>query len=157
MVLAALLLVTACRETPRSAPAPVEEAAPAPAPAAGAAPEPEARWDPWADAASRGIDFRAVGNEPGWYLELDDERSMRLLYAYGEMQATVPAPQPRVTATVTTLESSGDGHVMKVEITAGPCSDGMSDQSYPLNVSVDIDGTALRGCGRWLTTPPSSL
>src|SRR5688572_8216226 len=36
--------------------------------------------DPWLEATGRGIDFRAVGQEPGWYLEIDSERSMHLVY-----------------------------------------------------------------------------
>src|SRR5688572_27332616 len=30
------------------------------------------RPDPWREARGRGIDFRAIGQEPGWYLEIDD-------------------------------------------------------------------------------------
>src|SRR4051812_21379630 len=70
-------VVTACRKAP-APPAPVTTAA-EPAPST-----PRATWDPWEDARSRGIDLRALGNEPGWFLEIDNEKWMRLLYAYGE-------------------------------------------------------------------------
>src|SRR5688500_19395613 len=50
------------------------------------------RRDPWREAAERGIDFRAIGQEPGWYLEVDDGRSMRLVYDYGERNVITPAP-----------------------------------------------------------------
>jgi uncharacterized membrane protein len=115
--------------------------------------EPRAPWDPWNDAASRGIDFRAVGNEPGWYLEVDHEGAMRVLWAYGEQQATVPATKPVARGSITTVESTAAGHSIKADIEPGPCNDGMSDQSYPLNVTVVADGTRLRGCGRWLHQP----
>jgi uncharacterized membrane protein len=68
--------------------------------------------------------------------------------------ATVPPPKPRVAGDITTFESSGDGHAIKADVTPGPCTDGMSDQSYPLNVVVTVDGSQLRGCGRWLTVAP---
>ena len=139
-LLVILGLVAGCRKTEP----------PAPASTADAPPPTGATWDPWEEAKSRGIDFRAVGNEPGWFLEIDNEKWMRLLYAYGERQATVPVTTPVTTAGTTRIESSGGGHALKVEITAGPCSDGMSDQSYPLSVTVEIDGTPLRGCGRAL-------
>ena len=113
--------------------------------------EPRAPWDPWNDAAVRGIDFRAVGNEPGWYLEVDHEGVMRILWSYGEQQATVPATKPTVRGSVTTFESSAGGHALRADIAPGPCNDGMSDQSYPLNVIVVVNGSTLRGCGRWLT------
>ena len=143
---AALLALSACGGT---APPPAEAPSPEPTPAAEGPAEPGATWDPWADAQSRGIDFRAVGNEPGWYLEVDRER-IRLLYAYGEQQATVPATPPTVEGDVTTFASTANGRTLRAVVTPGPCSDGMSDLTYPLAVVVTIDGMELRGCGRWL-------
>jgi uncharacterized membrane protein len=126
----------------------------APAPPA-SEPEPQAgtpaaRQDPWDEARSRGIELRAVGNEPGWYLEVDEQAMMKLVYAYGERQANMPSPTARVADGVTTYDGVSDGHVMRVVIRTETCSDGMSDLSYPLAVSVAIDDVALRGCGRWL-------
>jgi putative lipoprotein len=137
------LLLTGCRNAPSPPP-------PAAAPADPAPPTAGATWDPWEEAKARGIEFRAVGNEPGWFLEIDNERWMRLLYAYGERVATVPVPKAVTTGSTTTFTSSGGGHDLQVVISPGPCSDGMSDMSYPLTVSVDIDHAPLRGCGRWL-------
>ena len=150
-VLLVALALSAC-----AAPPPPPAPPPAAAPVAQAAPvEPRVPWDPWQDAASRGIDFRAVGNEPGWYLEVDYEGAMRILWAYGEQQATVPATRPIVRGSITTIESSGGGHTVRADVEPGPCNDGMSDQSYPLNVTVVVDGTTLRGCGRWLASRSS--
>jgi uncharacterized membrane protein/GNAT superfamily N-acetyltransferase len=143
---AAVLAFSACGTAPPRSQEPEPDAVPS---VDGPA-EPGAAWDPWADAQSRGIDFRAVGNEPGWYLEVDHERSMHLLYAYGEQQATVPAVPPTVEGDVTTFESSGSGRTLRAVVMPGPCSDGMSDLTYPLNVTVTIDTLELRGCGRWL-------
>ncbi|MGE3402553.1 MAG: GNAT family N-acetyltransferase [Vicinamibacterales bacterium] len=124
--------LAACRNAPREDPAV------------------EPQGDPWVEAQSRGIDFRAIGNEPGWYLEVDDQRSLHLVYAYGEQQATLPAVQPVVEGDVTTFESSADGRALRAVVTPGPCSDGMSDLTYPLTVTVTLDAMELRGCGRWL-------
>jgi putative lipoprotein len=144
VALVLLCLAAACRKAP-APPAPA--AAPeleTPPPAAGSS------WDPWEEAKSRGIEFRAVGNEPGWFLEIDNERWMRLLYAYGERVATLPVPKPVTAGGTTTFASSGAGHTLTVTVTPGPCSDGMSDMTYPLSVAVVIDEVPLRGCGRWL-------
>lgn len=143
----ALLIVPmlcGCRNT-----APPPDAGPAEPPVETSTTAPTS-WDPWQEARSRGIEFRAVGNEPGWFLEIDQEKWMRLLYAYGERMASTPVPMPTLDAGVTRYQSSGDGHTLDVKISDGPCSDGMSDQMYPLTVAVSIDGRDLRGCGRWL-------
>jgi uncharacterized membrane protein len=135
--------VAACRKAP--APAASPAAAPEPAPSV-----PGATWDPWEDARSRGIDVRALGNEPGWFLEIDNEKWMRLLYAYGERQATTPVPTPIVADGATTYEAEGGGHSLRAQFVEKTCSDGMSDQQYPLTVKVTIDGVDLNGCGRRL-------
>jgi uncharacterized membrane protein len=144
----AIIVIVAAAAACRKAPAP-------PAATTAAAPEPPpstpgATWDPWDDARSRGIDIRALGNEPGWFLEIDNEKWMRLLYAYGERQATTPVPKPVVANGTTTYESEGGGHMLRARISEQTCSDGMSDQSYPLTVAVTIDGVDLKGCGRRL-------
>jgi uncharacterized membrane protein len=136
--------VAACRKAPEPA-ASHPAAAPEPAPSV-----PGATWDPWEDARSRGIDVRALGNEPGWFLEIDNEKWMRLLYAYGERQATTPVPKPIVADGATIYEAEGGGHSLRAQFAESRCNDGMSDQEYPLTVTVTIDGVDLHGCGRRL-------
>lgn len=145
--LAVILIVVAaaaCRKAPTQ-PAANTATAPEPAPST-----PGATWDPWDEARSRGIDLRALGTEPGWFLEIDNEKWMRLLYAYGERQVTTPVPTPVVVDGTTTYEAEGGGHMLRARFTEETCSDGMSDQSYPLTVAVTIDGLDLHGCGRRL-------
>jgi hypothetical protein len=43
------------------------------------------------DAAARGAVFRAIGQEPGWHLEIHPERIV-LVYSNGEARAAVPNP-----------------------------------------------------------------
>jgi putative lipoprotein len=138
-----VVLVGACRNAP-----PAEQRAPEPS--IETSTTSPSKWDPWQDAKSRGIEFRAVGNEPGWFLEIDQQKWMRVLYAYGERMVTTPVPMPSTEGSVTRYQASGSGHALDITISDGPCSDGMSDQSYPLTVAVNLDGTELRGCGRWL-------
>lgn len=142
--LVAAMTILGCGRAPASVPASAESESTPQA----AAPAPVR--DPWTAARARGIEFRAVGNEPGWYLELDEQGITTLVYAYGERQVRMPTPRPRVAGGVTAYDSVTPEHALVVAIRMDACSDGMSDQSYPLAVSVTIDETALRGCGRWL-------
>ena len=108
------------------------------------------RREPWTEARERGVDFRAIGQEPGWYLEIDSGRSMRLVYDYGEMEASAPAPPPIVTERrITYTARSGDG-MLTVTIDEQPCQDGMSGQPFSHAVTVTLGSLALRGCGRSL-------
>ena len=140
------LLLGACRQVPAEPPVPAavpSDATP-----------PEVR-DPWLEATARGIDFRAVGQEPGWYLEVDNERSMHLAYDYAERTATTPVPAPVVKGDEMSFTAVTDAHRLAVLIEPRPCSDTMSGQRFPRTVTVTIDGQTLRGCGRSLTAPDS--
>lgn len=57
-------------------------------------PSPSPGPSPWDDARRRGVEFRAIGQEPGWMLEIDAGKSMYLLADYGEKKVTTPAPPP---------------------------------------------------------------
>jgi putative lipoprotein len=139
VVVGMALLIAACgqAETP---PAP----GPLPPPAS-----PPAPFDPWQNARERGIDFRAVGQEPGWYAEVDHERGIRLMYDYGEQVVVVPAAvQPTVREGTRMYSGAVDDHQLEIAIEDTACKDAMSGDAYPNTVTVNIDGRALRGCGR---------
>ena len=106
------------------------------------------RGDPWSDARGRGVDFRAVGQEPGWLLEIDNERGMHLAYDYGEKTATAPLPARTVDGSRTTYAAKTDAHELTVVIDAQPCQDVMSGESFAATVTVRIDGRTPTGCGR---------
>jgi uncharacterized membrane protein/GNAT superfamily N-acetyltransferase len=138
-VLLAFVLTSACR-----AAEPPPPPGPLPAPAS-----PPANFDPWQNARERGIDFRAVGQEPGWYVEVDHERGIRLNFDYGESMVVVSTPVQPGTRDGTQIYEGADGdHRMEVAIEATACKDAMSGADYPSTVTVNIDGRALRGCGR---------
>ena len=106
--------------------------------------------DPWQQAMERGIEFRAVGQEPGWVLEIDDGARMHLLYDYAEHEVTMPAPPPVRTDVSTTYEAATPMHRLRVVVEARPCADAMSGDASPVTVAVVIDGRTLGGCGRFL-------
>ncbi len=58
---------------------------------------------PWNRARREGIDFRAIGQEPGWHLEIRETERIRFVYEYGDREIVAPAPQPRLAAQRHTL------------------------------------------------------
>ena len=85
--------------------------------------------------------YKAVGTEPGWSLTV---RAARMDYAgdYGEVNIAEPTP-PDFRAAHGTYRSGK----LRLTISAGPCSDGMSDLTYRQTVRVTADGRTVSGCG----------
>ncbi|HSJ06194.1 MAG TPA: MliC family protein [Longimicrobiales bacterium] len=106
--------------------------------------------DPFTAALLRGVRFRAVGQEPGWYLEVEEAGAMRFVGDYGERTVITPAPAPTVTGERTEYRAVTDAHELHVLIEGRPCSDAMSGERFPATVTVTVDGDAYHGCGRWL-------
>jgi putative lipoprotein len=106
--------------------------------------------DPWEDARGRGIEFRALGQEPGWFLEIDEGRSMHLVYDYMEREATTSAPTVAMEGTTTVYRGSTGAQSLTVTVDDRECQDIMSGFEFPNTVTVDIDGRILHGCGRRL-------
>jgi membrane-bound inhibitor of C-type lysozyme len=105
----------------------------------------------WEDAKLRGVDFRAVGNEPGWVLEIGPQEIV-FEYDYGESRATFPLVAPRVDPdarrSVYTLLPDGSAHVA---IEGRRCLDSMADEpAYEATVEVVLGTRRFRGCGRAL-------
>lgn len=92
-------------------------------------------------ADSGSILYKAVGNEPGWSLTV---RAARMDYIgdYGEVNIAEPTP-PDFRAAHGTYRSGK----LQLTISAGPCSDGMSDLIYRQTVRVTADGRTVSGCG----------
>jgi len=85
--------------------------------------------------------YKAVGTEPGWSLTV---HAARMDYAgdYGEVNIAEPTP-PDFRAAHGSYRSGK----LQVTISAGPCSDGMSDLVYRQTVRVTADGRTVSGCG----------
>ena len=110
--------------------------------------------DPWRDAQARGIDFRAVGQEPGWFLEIHG-RSLRLVYDYGEREVVTSVAGRVVEQGNTTYRSTTSKPAVVVSVDDRPCADAMSGQPFPSTVTVTVDRRALHGCGRALSAAPA--
>lgn len=93
--------------------------------------------------------YKAVGNEPGWSLTVHAAR-MDYVGDYGEVNIAEPTP-PDFRAAHGTYRSGK----LRVTISAGPCSDGMSDLVYRQTVRLTADGRTVSGCGGGTISPNS--
>ena len=147
----AMALAACAQPQPAATEAPAAPGA-ATAPTAETAPTQEqalARMPAWNQARAAGVDFRAVGQEPGWMLDIYTETRMRLLWDYGERIADFPLTAPDTSQEgATRYETTQSGRRLAVTIRRAPCQDVMSGVPYPATVVVVIDGRTLRGCGK---------
>lgn len=90
---------------------------------------------------SGAILYKAVGNEPGWNLTIRPAR-MDYVGDYGQVNIAEPTP-PNFRPVHGTYRSGK----LQMTISAGPCSDGMSDLTYRQTVRVTADGRTVSGCG----------
>lgn len=105
----------------------------------------------WAAARIRGVDFRAIGQEPGWLLEITKRKQIKYIGNYGEDTLVTQYPKPRTDRPQRTIyNTETGGHSLQVEITNEPCTDGMSGFGFPATVTVTLDGETYKGCGRTL-------
>jgi uncharacterized membrane protein len=119
-----LLLLSACQKEP-DAPAPATPAGPTRSDFSGA------------------IDAR--GTEPFWAMKI---RGTQLTFSRPDMpdlvaQAPGAVIQPGSAAWTA---KTPDGASLKVSLYVSPCSDGMSDTSYPMSAEVTLDRNTYSGC-----------
>ncbi|MFU8765523.1 MAG: MliC family protein [Haliea sp.] len=109
---------------------------------------------PWEDARRRGVDFRATGNEPGWYLEMQRDRQILFVGHYGRQRVFTPWVDARVNGDRgQTYHAITEAHDLHIHILQETCSDTMADSVFSHTVRVRLDGSELQGCGMWLEHP----
>lgn len=104
------------------------------------------------DARLRGVTYRALGNEPGWVLEVGPQARLDWTTNYGaehleftESTATV-SPDGRTRS----YTAGHDPNSIKVTIRSERCVDD-GDVAYDLSATVEYRGTTLRGCASRLS------
>jgi heat shock protein HslJ/uncharacterized membrane protein len=114
-----------------------------------------APWDGVFFELARDRDFRALGQEPGWQLEIRKGAEMRLTYDYGAGTAVTPAARVQIdpTSGTRTYHAVTEANDLRVVIVPVPCADTMSGRPFSATVSVTLNGRTLRGCGEELATP----
>jgi uncharacterized membrane protein len=90
--------------------------------------------------------FRALGTEPFWSARVEGGK---LAWSTPELPEGVTVPVRREDAGGKTIISGKiDGKPLELEVSTGPCSDGMSDTVYPLAVTRRLNGHVEHGCAR---------
>ena len=102
----------------------------------------------WEHAKLNGADFRAVGNEPGWNLEIQEGSRIVLVADYGASRTEVALPEPIENSIARTTR--WDTAEFTLEVSGNRCTDSMSGESFESTVVVTWGETVLRGCGRAL-------
>lgn len=108
----------------------------------------------WEHAKLSGVDFRAVGNEPPWVLEIRRDESLTMWLGYDRQRIVTPHPEPLTDAEArrTTYHAVTEAHDITVTLSLpeGPCRDSMSGDEFETTVEIQLDGRSYRGCGRAL-------
>jgi len=106
----------------------------------------------WEDAKLNGADFRAVGNEPGWHLEIMHDKELVFTSQYGETTYSFSTSQQKIdqAARKTVYSANEKGHKLSVTIHGVSCQDTMSDDTYESTVTVVLDDKLFKGCGKAL-------
>ena len=104
---------------------------------------------------ARDRDFRAVGQEPGWQLEIRMGSEMRFTYDYGKGSAVTPAARAQLDAKTgtRTFHAETEANDLRVEVVPVACEDSMSGKPYRATVTVTLNDRSFRGCGEPLSTP----
>lgn len=99
-----------------------------------------------APAPPRAAAYRALGQEPGWSLEI---AGGRLIYLgdYGTVRIEMRAPEARPAFNGHRYEAREGGRSLTVDVTHRLCHDGMSGRAFADTVLVIADGREVRGCG----------
>ena len=106
----------------------------------------------WEQARIDGVDFRALGNEPGWILELDEDGGVTFVTDYGQTRHRFDRPARHRSpheGPVRYIATGDDGEII-ILLTTAACLDDMSGAPFPVRADVRFKDRDYRGCGRML-------
>jgi len=108
-----------------------------------------AKSNVWHQAKLRGVAFRAIGQEPGWLLEIKNGEEILVVTNYGRVRNLFPYVDPREDKAARKTVFQVDANT-SVLIEGKPCSDSMSGEAFDTSVTVTLGGQLFKGCGRAL-------
>jgi len=106
---------------------------------------------PWEDAKTRGIVFRAVGQEPGWWVEIGsgDSPPLHAELDYGERKLDIARTQG-ISSTPGYGARMDDGTHVILRTRQEACSDAMSGESFGSSAELTVGDKVYKGCGAYL-------
>ncbi len=103
------------------------------------------------DARARGVDFRGIGQEPGWVVEVTEGGKITAVLDYGAKTLELPAPPPATAEDgAVVYDASTDIDHLILHIRQKICIDAMSGESHPSTVELVVNDKPYKGCGDWL-------
>jgi len=110
---------------------------------------------PWALARERGMAFRAVGNEPGWSVEVQKSHSPTLFVALDYNQRHLQVPDSSISSDqakglITFSGLAKNGTPVQLRIHRGQCQDNMSGHKFAASAQLSVGAEKYKGCGRFL-------
>ena len=111
------------------------------------------RPSPWFQATERGVGFRAVGNEPGWLVEVDrgPNPALRATLDYGERTLELARVEPLDRNAPGFSGQTADGTGVLLLIERRPCRDGMSGELFEAGATLEVGAQRYHGCGAFLS------
>lgn len=109
--------------------------------------------DSWEKARLLGIEYRGLGQEPGWILDIHPDRWIRYIGDYGETRFLMPPAEPARDGATLRYHTETAEHTLTAVIREEPCRDAMSGHPFDYTVHITVDGRQLRGCARRLSGP----
>jgi membrane-bound inhibitor of C-type lysozyme len=102
------------------------------------------------DARVRGVRYRAVGNEPGWELELGPGTRLTWITNFGEQRYDFAAAQATVAADGASVFTAQQGtSAIRATLRPETCVDD-GEVEYDHAAIVEFEGATFRGCGNRL-------
>lgn len=101
----------------------------------------------WEQLREAQIIYRALGQEPGWMLDIHSSRRALLVLDYGERALSFELPYRYIRPSDAAYEARADGEAITIIIRNGPCEDAMSGQIFPELVQVRVGAQTYSGCG----------
>ena len=112
----------------------------------------EDNLSPWEKAKRSGVDFRAIGQEPGWVLEIRGNETLTFIGDYGEVKLITPLSQAETDPHTGDRVYFGETGVLDIEVVIeeSPYTDTMDGEEFPTTVTVHVGEHAYQGGGRYL-------
>lgn len=98
------------------------------------------------DARARGVTFRALGNEPGWVLEVGPGTRLSWTTNYGELRYDFDQAQAATTAGAVTYVAQQGTNAIKATLRNAACVDDGGIE-FDHAATVEFEGQLYRGCG----------
>ena len=107
---------------------------------------------PWEKARRTGIDFRALGQEPGWVLEIRENETLAFTGDYGTLKIVAPVSEVEVDPQTGSKIYSAQTEVvdLRAVVQETPYNDTMSGEAFPTTVTVYVGDQVYQGGGHQL-------